>query len=313
MTNFIEEFILEPDIQYPMTINITQDSNALPPSGLAERGELAQFLRAARSRLRPETVGLPSHRRRRVPGLRREEVAELADIGVAWYTWLEQGRDVNVAVATLQRIAQALQLKPQEQVFLFNLAGKQLPSIPDLEHRPSLESLQQLVVALQPHPALLINASWDILCWNHAALELFGDFSAMEEHERNRLWLLFTMPEWRNLHNDWARYARCSLAHFRRDAGEKVKEPHFQQLINALQQVSPEFREWWSSYEVVTPVPIHNKFHHPERGLLEYDLNLLQVYHAKELQLFAFICTSGGCVAKTVVMQSNGQDCSNAS
>lgn len=274
-----------------MTTDITQDSDAPSPSGSAKRGELAQFLRAARSRLRPEMVGLPSYGRRRVPGLRREEVAELAGIGVAWYTWLEQGRDVNVSVATLHRIAQALQLKHQEQVFLFNLVGELLPGTPELEHRSSLESLQQMVVALQPYPTLLINAYWDILCWNHAALELFGDFSALEEHERNKLWLLFTSPGWRNLHDDWACYARCSLAHFRRDAGEKIKEPRFQQLINGLQQVSPQFRQWWSSYEVVTPVPIRNRFHHPERGLIEYDLILLQVYRAKELQLFTFMCT----------------------
>ena len=128
-------------------------------SGLSQRGELAQFLRASRSRLAPEQGSVWQGRRRRVKGLRREEVAELAGIGVAWYTWLEQARPVNVSPTTLARVADALQLQPQERSYIFQLAGLGLPRTP-VQELPDLEPLKKVVTTLDPSPALLLDACW---------------------------------------------------------------------------------------------------------------------------------------------------------
>ena len=156
------------------------------------RTALAHFLKARRARLSPSDVGLPPGVRRRTPGLRREEVAQLAEVGITWYTWLEQGRDINVSETILIRIADALQLTQDERLYLLMLTRSSFPTPPS----PTLTSisplLQQLLDIQGINPAYLTGRRCDILAWNQSAAKVFGDFGAIPVEERNLIWLLFT-------------------------------------------------------------------------------------------------------------------------
>src|SRR5690242_3470091 len=142
---------------------------------MPKRVELAQFLRTRRARVLPVDVGLPGGGRRRTPGLRREEVAQLADVGVSWYTWLEQGRDIHVSEPLLERLARALRLTPTERAHLFALAQGRPAASPLIAPAGVSEALQR-VLDVHPFPALVATMRWDYLAWNTAAVRLYGDF-----------------------------------------------------------------------------------------------------------------------------------------
>jgi hypothetical protein len=206
---------------------------------------------------------------------------------VAWYTWLEQARPINVSVPTLGKIAQALELQPQERKYLFALAGQTLSGTAAMETTP-MAPLQQILDSLNPSPALLLDQCWDVLGANAAANELFGSFGERPAHHRNLMWLLFTDPGWRVLHDDWDYYARCSVRHLRAEVGATLKSGRVQELTAGLMQVSPEFREWWTSHEVLTPQSHRKTFHHPVLGTLYYDLTVLEVQGSAGLKIFAY-------------------------
>lgn len=248
------------------------------------RQELADFLRVHRSRLTPGDVGLPRGERRRVRGLRREEVAELAGIGVTWYTWLEQARSANVSAQTLERIALALRLQPQEREHLFVLAGQSPPLTPQREEVIT-PAMRQVLEQLEPSPAYIVCARWDVLASNRAARQVFGDFDARPVSERNLLWLAFTDPNWRSLFIEWERFARCLLTHFRADYGQLPGEPRWVELVAALRQVSPEFAAWWDVHDVARPADWRKEINHPEIGHLSLDSLTLQVHATTSLRL----------------------------
>ncbi len=175
---------------------------ALERSLKRTRTELGEFLRSRREQVTPEEVGLPVGKRRRTPGLRREEVAALAGVGLTWYTWLEQGRDIRASADFLDRLARTLKLDAIERRHLFLLAHQRLPaepgktwcSVPPLVHR--------LMNDLPTRPAYVLNLRWDVLAWNHAAARLFG-FSEHPPEQRNLLWLLFMDTATRALFDPW--------------------------------------------------------------------------------------------------------------
>src|SRR5690349_10448358 len=161
------------------------------------RQALADFLRQRRARLSPTDVGLPPGLRRRTPGLRREEVAQLANMGASWYVWLEQGRDVHPSAQILESLAQALRLTPNERRHLFLLAGQALPAqaLPEEEH--VYPALRQMLNDLNPSPAYVMGRRWDYLAWNRAADAIFNISEATSLYERNLVWRLFTNPAMR--------------------------------------------------------------------------------------------------------------------
>src|SRR5690242_15652701 len=161
---------------------------------IERRQALAAFLRTRRARLSPISVGLPARGRRRTPGLRREEVAELANVGVAWYTLLEQGRDVHPSMSVLQSVALALKLTPVEEQHLFLLAGHTLPMKALPETEVVTPALRRMVDALTPHPAFVIGRRWDVLYWNRGADLLFRFDEPAPPHSRNIVWRFF-QPE----------------------------------------------------------------------------------------------------------------------
>src|SRR4051794_13443102 len=214
------------------------------------RDELAHFLKARRASLLPEDVGLPGGGRRRTPGLRREEVAQLAGVGTTWYTWLEQGRDVRASRSVLEALAQALRLTPAERAHLILLGRGEELSGEELPRETVSPTLQRLIENLGTGPAYILGRRQDYLAWNRALAVVMGDPAELPEGRRNQIWATFTDPRRRRMMSDWEETARSAVARFRADCARHVGDPSFDELISALLEASPEFREWWPRHEV---------------------------------------------------------------
>jgi hypothetical protein len=240
----------------------------LPDIAALRRRELADFLRSRRERIAPEDVGLPPAPRRRTPGLRREEVATLAGVGVTWYTWLEQGRDINASTQVLDAVARTLLLDPHERDHLFRLADA-----PDAAGQAECTSLpptaQLLLDKLDPFPACVRNARYDILAYNQAYDLLMGPLAQVPFDQRNSLWRMFTVQSCRAATLDWEEGTRRMVAEYRAAMAEHVAEPAWKCLVNRLTKASPEFAELWDRHEVASPENLTKRYLHPEVGLLK--------------------------------------------
>jgi transcriptional regulator with XRE-family HTH domain len=222
---------------------------APPPS--ARHAELTDFLRTRRAQVTPAQVGLEANGRRRTPGLRREEVAQLAGVGLSWYTWLEQGRDIHPSAHVLDAIARVLALDAAERAHLFHLARVELP-LPEGDYpRQASPELRAIVAGLVPHPAFVTGPRADLLAWNRPAVAVFTDFGAMPPEGRNLLRWLFADPARDHTAATWEDTAKHTLARFRAQHARRPDDPSFAALIEELSAVSPEFRAWWPRHEVV--------------------------------------------------------------
>lgn len=235
------------------------------------RSELAAFLRSRRERIAPEQVGLPRGRRRRTPGLRREEVAQLSAVGVTWYTWLEQARDIHVSAQVLDAIARALLLDPNERTHLFTLAGVSDPA-PGTECATVSDSVRAVLRQLEPIPACVQNSRYDLLAYNRTYGNLLCDMDALPRQERNCMWLAFTHPDWAKSLVDREKVIRAMAAKFRSAMAEHIAEPAWKHMLGRLQQASPEFREIWERHEVMRATTDRTKrFLNTHVGLLHLD------------------------------------------
>jgi transcriptional regulator with XRE-family HTH domain len=237
---------------------------------LSRHRELADFLRTRRQRLTPESVGLPRTGRRRTPGLRREELATLAGVGVTWYTWLEQGRPINVSAQVLGAIASTLRLDASERDHLFTLAEVLDPEAPPTEP-PLPAAVQRMLDALMPNPSYVLSEKWDLLAWNQGAVALMLDFGALPVADRNLSLLLFTRRELRARMLDWDRDARRHVAILRGAMAAHAGEPAFERLAARLRAESVEFREFWERHEVARPAVRLKRFRIPGIGILRLD------------------------------------------
>ncbi|MEV6609592.1 helix-turn-helix transcriptional regulator [Kutzneria sp. NPDC051319] len=256
-------------------------------ANLAQRQELASFLRARRDRLTPLDVGIVPGLRRRTPGLRREEVAQLSGVSVTWYTWLEQARDITVSRQVLDSLARALRMSPAERQHLFSLGGEPLPA-----ERPVIPpdpALQRLIDTLNPNPAYLLDECWDLLAWNNAEVGLIGDPAELAEFERNLIWLVFTQPAMRELLTDWRGQAKGLLAQFRADIAGRTGEPRVEERVAALRRVSPEFREWWDLHAIEGFRSARHRFDHPRLGRLTVDYVRLAALDTPGVKLFTCV------------------------
>ncbi len=244
------------------------------------RKQLGAFLRARRESLDPQRLGLPRSGRRRTPGLRREEVAMLADVGVTWYTWLEQGREVNPSAVVMQAVADALQCSPLETRHLFLLAG--LPPVESANVTPCegiSPGTRRMLDSLLPQPASIQKPNFDIVAWNDAFCRLMGvDFAALPEDDRNCIYLYLTHPGWRSrLANrdvlpTFVSYFRAAMAEHR---GEAAWENKLARFFAA----SEEFEALWHQrYEVRGVENQIKNFHHPDFG--EFQLQQMYWYSA---------------------------------
>jgi transcriptional regulator with XRE-family HTH domain len=257
-------------------------------SGARRRAELADFLRQRRASLQPEDVGLSSGGRRRTPGLRREEVAQLAGVGTTWYTWLEQGRDVRASLDVLEAIARALRLGQAERTHLILLGrGQQPPPCKSPAERVS-PTLRKLVENLGPNPAYILGRRWDYLAWNAAAEALFGDLGAIPRASRNHAWLTFTDPARREMFTDWERSSRLLVAKFRADSARHLGDPQFEALIKALRETSPEFCRAWKRHEVSHSGEGRKELRHPIAGMLSFSHAVFNPAEASEQRLVLY-------------------------
>jgi len=235
----------------------------------ASRTELGDFLRSRREKLTPQAVGLPAGRRRRTPGLRREEVAELAGIGVDWYIRLEQGRSVTPSVATVDALAHALQLGEAEHVHLRALAREPVHRT-FVREQPSA-AIVRLISGLN-QPAYVTGRRWDLVTWNMAAQALFG-FEDEDGREHNILAYMFLDPRARELFgDDWASEGQRMVAQFRSTFDVWAGDRAFLDLIGCLRDGSPEFAAWWEDHEIRPVISGRKCLHHPagERRCYEY-------------------------------------------
>lgn len=239
------------------------------------RAALAEFLRTRRGRLSPQDVGLPTGERRRTPGLRREEVALLANVGISWYTSLEQGRDAKPSEQVLEGIARTLRLSPEEEWHLFVLADRQPPPcIPPPTEKIS-PALRRVMDDLRASPAYAISAHGELAHWNAAAEAVFDLSSGVPPYERNLLWQLFANPSARALYASWETTARVMLARFRADAARHPGDPRFADLIQDLKRESAEFGEWWPRYDVAGEADGREEIVHPRAGRIALERTTL--------------------------------------
>ncbi|WP_326612318.1 helix-turn-helix transcriptional regulator [Streptomyces scopuliridis] len=238
-----------------MTSTIAQAGNAAQAGQESDirRHELAGFLRSRRERIMPEQVGLDRGSRRRTPGLRREEVAQLSAVGVTWYTWLEQARAIQVSAQVLDALARALLLDPSERAHLFALAGALDPA-PGTPCPTITPSIRQMLERLEPFPACVQNSRYDILAYNRTYGVMMCDLDAVPPQDRNCLWLAFTNEDFRAALGNREETTRIMAAKFRAAMAEHLSEPPWKTLLGRLRAASPEFREVWERHEVVAPV-----------------------------------------------------------
>jgi transcriptional regulator with XRE-family HTH domain len=243
-------------------------------SSPVRRDELRAFLRSRRARLAPADVGLPDDgARRRTPGLRREELAALAGVGVSWYTWLEQGRDIHPSPDVLDALARALRLDAAERATLFALARSELPlpngaSSSPVEDDGAAAPLVALVEALHPMPAYLIGPMTRILAWNPAASALFGSPDHLPPGRRSLLWMLLVDPGRERQNAGRAATARNMVARFRTEYAQHAGEPAYEQFVADLREHSSQFAQWWGEHEVNDTQRGTKTMEHPTLGTL---------------------------------------------
>ncbi|WP_329046180.1 helix-turn-helix transcriptional regulator [Amycolatopsis sp. NBC_01488] len=249
----------------------------------AARAGLGEFLRSRRERLSPAALGLPDRRRRRTPGLRREEVAELAGIGVDWYIRLEQGRTVSPSSATVEALARALRLDDGERAHLRALARNPARTPFTRERVP--EATRRLVEGLS-EPAYVTGRRWDLLAWNRAAAGLFTDFGALPEADRNVLVFLLLDERARRLFGDgWAAQAEHTVAQFHAAHDLWAPDPAFTGLADRLRAGCPEFATWWGRHDVGRSGPGRKTLYRPEAA--DYDYATFQADGDLRLTIYA--------------------------
>lgn len=253
-------------------------------AGSSQR-ELGDFLRSRREKLSPKVVGLPGGRRR-TPGLKREEVAQLAGIGIDWYVRLEQGRAVTPSVTTLDALARALRLDKAEQAHLRELARGAPPRAFVRETVPGV--IQRLVEGLA-QPAYVTGRRWDLLVWNAAAVDLFVDFGRVPEEERNILLFALTDPAARRLFGEtWAQEARRMVAQFRATHDLWADDPAFLDLLGRLERGCPEFTSWWDTHDIRGVASGQKLLHHPDKSPRRFEHASFQANDNPALKLVLY-------------------------
>jgi transcriptional regulator with XRE-family HTH domain len=262
-----------------MTETLDQDTD--------RRRRLAQFLRTRRERLTPADADLDvGSSRRRTPGLRREEVANLSGLSPTWYVWLEQGRDVSASPKALARLAEALRLAPAERAYLFDLAGKRDPAGPTRQEKPPPADLLAMLQAIS-EPAYLLDRIWNACGWNRAAAELFTGW--LGAAEPNLLRYVFLDPAAQAFIVGWGGRARRLVAEFRADTARRAEDADIARLVDDLRRQSPAFARFWADQTVLAREGGERIFHHPMDAELKYRQLTLQPVGAPEHKLVVLL------------------------
>jgi len=284
-----------------------QEKASACATSLLRRAELGRFLRARRARLSPADFGMPDGPRRRTPGLRREEVALLAGVGVSWYTWLEQGREINASTQVLDALAGVLRLDRAERWHMYVLA-EAVPVLVSEGHGPVPEAITEIVRSLDPLPAVIINARFDMLQENDAYRDLFRDWHLLPCVHRNSLWCSITEPRARELVLDYEEGMRYMVARFRAAYARHVGHPDWEEDIRRLSALSSEFAELWALHEVAEFQPRVRTFIHPDAGPLTFTMSELQVPATPEARLVVYTPADDETRERLPATRSRGDD-----
>ncbi|MCM6777542.1 helix-turn-helix transcriptional regulator [Nocardia sp. CDC159] len=241
----------------------------------ARRPELAAFLRSRRDRLTPHEVGMAPGVRRKTPGLRREEVAQLAGVSITWYTWLEQGRPINVSAQILDAIAATLRLDAAERAHLYRLAEVPIPAVAARAHAITA-TVQSILDAVTGFPAAALNSRWDLLGYNDAAAAVWPGLTA-PEGSRNVLWELFTTRECCRCFVNRDLVLPHMVASFRADFATHLDDPAWLDLIRGLATASSEFTRLWATHDVAAPPHQTMTYRHAAVGELSFALTRMDL------------------------------------
>jgi len=248
---------------------------------------LGTFLKNRRAKLDPAAFGFPPERRR-TQGLRREEVAQRANISPTWYTWLEQGRGGAPSADVLDRIARALMLTDVEREHLFLLGLGRPPEVRYRKDDGATPRLQRVLDALEPCPALIRTATWDVVAWNRAATVMLTDYGALPPEQRNILRFIFLDPRVRAAQYDWESVARFVVGAFRVDAARAGAAAEVEPLVDELCRLSPEFKAMWRDNEIRSHGEGVKRIRHPILGLIAFEYSAFAVDGRPDLSMVVY-------------------------
>jgi hypothetical protein len=268
--------------------------------------ELGDFLKTRRARILPSQAGLSPDTRRRTPGLRREEVAQLAGIGLTWYTWLEQGRHIHVSAQVLDSLSRILLLDNQERIHLYSLANQPIPNnIPECLGTVN-PILQHVLDSLGLCPSFIADWRWNVIAWNKAAFAVLGDFGRMNARQRNVVWAMFTENYYKLLYDHWDVHAKSLLGRFRSTCGKFIEDSWLNQLIDDLKEQSPEFNLWWPLHEIQNDSGVYKQLNHPAAGRLEFESSSFDIPDHPGFRLFVHVPLDGTDTAEKMKCLLNG-------
>ncbi|HEY6497051.1 MAG TPA: helix-turn-helix transcriptional regulator [Trebonia sp.] len=251
------------------------------------RMELGGFLRACRARLTPEDFGMPAGARRRTPGLRREEVAQLAGVGVTWYTWLEQGREINVSTQVLDAVARTLRLGQTERNHLYVLA-EAVPVLADTSRCALSAEIKEIVRSLDPLPAAVTNARFDQLLRNDAYTDLFRDWHSDPCVQKNSLWCCLNEATARDKFPQYEAETRYMVARLRCAYAQHIGDPDWDEDIRRLAKLNSEFAGLWALHEVAEPETRTRTYIDRAAGPLTFTLSELSIPAAPDARLLVY-------------------------
>ncbi len=256
-------------------------------AGERRRAELGKFLKARRARLSPGDFGMPQGSRRRTPGLRREEVALLAGVGVTWYTWLEQGRQINASTQVLDAVARTLRLDRAEREHLYRLA-EATPLRTERSRQAVPDGIGEILRSLDPLPASLINSRFDILLSNEASEELFWEWHTMPCVHKNTLWCCVTEPTAQGKFPEYSEHVRYLVARLRSAYSRHVGDLDWEEDIRRLASLSREFADLWARHEVAECEPRTLTYLHPLAGELRLSVSELHLPVMPEARIVVY-------------------------
>ena len=239
--------------------------------------ELGKFLKTRRDKISPTQVGLPYGNRRRTLGLKREEVAQLANVSLTWYTWLEQGRSINVSDQVLESIGHTLLLNETEMKYIFALSQIAMPeskvSAPQFISKP----IQAILNKLEPYPSFASDQYWNVIGWNESAKLIFGDFSKMNGRERNTIWRMFTNTKYKTLFTEWDKVGQWIVAQFRISCSKYTSDKWFENFVEELILESDDFKNWWIDHNVAFENDFKKRINIESVGELIFDFTSFDV------------------------------------